>query len=264
MASLGKNLRQTLKKLACKTPVEQLVKRGVKEVKVVGLDHIVSLIEEAVHRSMRNKLMGMERAQLAGETREEFLRLLENHQSLQRSHDEVVREKELAEEELDQMRRQLNSQNQLLQEKLAHAELDLRAQYEGENNEIVERVNEVFRQLSTDPDAEIHGLRNRMLELVMHLVGEERKSAMAARQSAHDKEVEVLERRIDKLRGNLEATERSLAGLSNGEQVDPGISSIYREVQGLNRQDDQFERKQDLMADIFRANVALQKGTTDI
>lgn len=263
MASLGKNLRQTLKKLACKTPVDQLVKKGVKEVKVVGLDHIVSLIEEAVHRSLRNRMVGMDRAQLAGETREEFIRLLESHQTLQKSHDEAVRKTQEAEEELDQLRRQLSDQKHQLREKLAHAEEDMRAKYEGENEEILERVNELFLETSDDPGAEVGDLRNRVLELVMHLVGEERKTAVAARQAAHDREVEVLERRIGKLKGNLEATERSLAGLSNGQQVDPGISSIYREVQGLDNGDVQFERKRTLMADIFRANIALQKGVVD-
>ena len=129
--------------------------------------------------------------------------------------------------------------------------------------EILERVNELFLQLSEEPEAGVGDLRNRVLELVMHLVGEERKTAIAGRQAAHDREVELLERRIGKLKGNLQASERSLAGLSNSGQVDPGISSIYRDVQGLGAQDSNLDRKRSLMADIFRANVALQKGAVD-
>ena len=68
MAGIGKNLRQHLRKLACKTPVDQLVKRGVKEVKVLGMDHIVSLVEEAVHRTLRTRLMGLELESYADST----------------------------------------------------------------------------------------------------------------------------------------------------------------------------------------------------
>ena len=102
--------------------------------------------------------------------------------------------------------------------------------------------------------------KDQTVELVMHLVGEERKTTIAAREAAHDSEVELLQRRIHKLKGSLEATEHNLARLSDGEQVDPGISSIYRQVQGLDQGDTHLKRKRTLMADIFRANVALQKG----
>jgi chromosome segregation ATPase len=260
VGTLGNSLRQHLRKLACKTPVDQLVKQGVKEVKVVGLDHIVALIEEAVHRTLRSKLMGLERDQLAGATREEFLRLLQSHQTLQRTHDEVLRRKTEAEEEIDQLRRQLAAHNAELREKLATAERELRAQYEGENNEIIEKINGVFLELSTKPDVAVTELRNRVVELVMDVVGRERSEAMAARQSAHDREVELLERRINKLNTTLQETEQRLVHMASVDHLDPGISSIYRDVQGLSSSDRLYAKKKDLMSDIFRANLTIQKG----
>jgi len=45
--------------------------------------------------------------------------------------------------------------------------------------------------------------------------------------------------------------------------IDEGISSIYREVQGLDNADLQHTRKKELMAEIFAANLKLQrKGGT--
>ena len=260
VGTLGNNLKQHLRKLACKTPVDQLVKQGVKEVKVVGLDHIVSLIEEAVHRTLRTKLMGLERDQLAGATREEFLRLLQSHQTLQRSHDEALRRKSEAEDEVDQLRRQLTAHNAELREKLASAERELRAQYEGENTEIIDKINGVFLELSTKPNVAFPDLRNRVVELVMDVVGKEREEAIVARQSAHDREVDLLERRISKLNTTLQETEGRLAHMASVDHLDPGISSIYRDVQGLSSSDRLFAKKKDLMSDIFRANLSLQKG----
>lgn len=257
VTSLGKNLRQSLKQLARKTPVDQLVRRGVKQVNVVGLDHIVSLIEEAVHRSLRNKLMGVERVQVAGAAREEFLRLMASHEKLERSHDETVRQKVRAEEEIDELRLQINEQGNLLREKLEEAEQGLRAVHEGENSDIVEKINEIFMELSKEPGAEIPELRNRVLELVMDIVESERQVATKARQVAHDREVDLLQRRISKLKHNLVETENQFVG---GEAGDDGISSIYREVQGLNAGDGQFARKRELMTTIFQANLELQRS----
>ena len=42
--------------------------------------------------------------------------------------------------------------------------------------------------------------------------------------------------------------------------VESGISSLYREVQGLSTDESQYEKKKGLMDDIFQANMALQQG----
>ena len=41
--------------------------------------------------------------------------------------------------------------------------------------------------------------------------------------------------------------------------MEAGIASVYREVQGLSDADNQFGKKKELMADIFAANLQLQK-----
>ena len=50
------------------------------------------------------------------------------------------------------------------------------------------------------------------------------------------------------------------AGIHLSKQVDGGISSVYREVQGVADGDGQAGRKKELMAEIFKANLALQRG----
>ena len=56
----------------------------------------------------------------------------------------------------------------------------------------------------------------------------------------------------------LKAAEKVLADAQGGE-IDPGIASIYRRVQGLASNDDEYERKKGLMAVIYQANRRLQK-----
>ncbi|MEM7198951.1 MAG: hypothetical protein AAF628_01710 [Planctomycetota bacterium] len=263
MGTIGKSLRETVKKLAYSTSVDQLKKRGVNNVRVVGLDRIVALMEEAVHRSLRHKLMGLDRAQIAGETTEEFLRLLKSNKELVRSRDEALKQKQAVEGELDTMRRELEEQKQALRERLAEGELDFRAQHEGENVEIAMRVQELFTELANSDSADLPTLREQTLALVMDLVGNQRKATMEAHTAAQDSEVERLQRRIAKLTSSLATTEKKLVQVASLKDVDPGISSIYRDVQGLDEGDGHVERKRELMSDLFKANLALQKGETE-
>ena len=79
------------------------------------------------------------------------------------------------------------------------------------------------------------------------------------RRALQDREVGNLQRRIQKLNDTLAATEQRLASATSSKKVESGISSIYREVQGLDESDAQAGKKKELMADIFRANLKLQK-----
>ena len=151
MGQLRKSLRETLKKLAYSTSVDQLKKRGVKEVNVVGLDRVTSLIEEAVYRSLRNRMVGLDREQVADATASEFLRLLRSNRDLEESHAKVVKLQERAQGEVDELRLQLEEQKKALAEKLAEGERDLRAHYEGENSEIIDKVNATFKNLISPP-----------------------------------------------------------------------------------------------------------------
>ena len=41
--------------------------------------------------------------------------------------------------------------------------------------------------------------------------------------------------------------------------IDPGVASIFREVQGLSNSDEQGETKKAMMSAIFEANLNFQK-----
>jgi hypothetical protein len=71
-----------------------------------------------------------------------------------------------------------------------------------------------------------------------------------------DEQVEVLERRIAKLMGELAQAQDRIAQLEHS--TSGGIASIYREVQGLAPTERLFDLKRELMASIFEANLALR------
>jgi diguanylate cyclase (GGDEF)-like protein len=73
-----------------------------------------------------------------------------------------------------------------------------------------------------------------------------------------DERTDLLERRVAKLGAMLERTEERLRHvLQNG--GDDGVASIYRDVQGLDAGEGQFEHKRDLLKAIFDANLRMQR-----
>src|SRR5262249_2424991 len=118
LAGFKESLVQAVRKLAFKTSVDALKKRGIEQVSVLGMDRIVALIEESVYRSLRSRLVGMEREAVADATKAEFLRLLRSNEDLKREKSAIEQLKERAEEEVDQLRRDLAREQRTLDRRL--------------------------------------------------------------------------------------------------------------------------------------------------
>ena len=253
-------LKDALRQLAFRTSIDSLKKKGVEKVNVLGLDRITALIEAAVHKSLKSRLVGVERESVADATKAEFLRLLRSNEDLQRAKSEVEKQRERAEDEVDALRRELAQQQQALRVELEQQRLELADRYGQENAAIAQQVAEVVQSLAQQGAPLSTGtLEQRMMELVMHVVGAERQAAEQARQALRDREVDTMQRRIRKLTENLAVTEQRLQQVAAQKIVDGGISSIYREVQGVAVGDVQAGKKKELMAEIFQANLKLQK-----
>jgi Mrp family chromosome partitioning ATPase len=74
----------------------------------------------------------------------------------------------------------------------------------------------------------------------------------------HRREMDLLERRISKLTQSLTETEAALRRIAAAKNIDLGLSSIYRNVQGLTAEDSSFRAKKDLLRRIFQSNLELQ------
>ena len=70
-------------------------------------------------------------------------------------------------------------------------------------------------------------------------------------------QIDILERRVAKLRQMLGSTEEELHRLLREKGVDPGIKSIYSSVQGLSADSDSYAKKKDILGLIYEANVRL-------
>ena len=104
-------------------------------------------------------------------------------------------------------------------------------------------------------------VEQRIAGLVQARLALERRRVGEAKDEVYGSQMDKLERRLSKLNDALERTEERLsAGLLPG--VDTGASSAFRSVQGLSRDEPQYELKRDLMAQIFQANLELARWAT--
>jgi hypothetical protein len=88
----------------------------------------------------------------------------------------------------------------------------------------------------------------------------ERARLLALLNQVFSQKTALLERRLTKLKGHLKALEEAHRKLSEEKWIDPGIPSIYREIQGLSLTDNLFEKKKDILKIIFEDNLVIQKA----
>ena len=103
--------------------------------------------------------------------------------------------------------------------------------------------------------AGIQELEERVLRLARDWTEEALAKALAETQRVHTSEVDVLERRIQKLTKALEDAQAELVRSQAGHEIDPGVASAYRTVQGLR---DQHGAKRDMLEKLFEANLELR------
>jgi len=123
--------------------------------------------------------------------------------------------------------------------------------------ELVDKIQRIFAGVPSTPDIET--LQRQVVELAVKELYEERRKAVAAQMAEHRRQTEMLEKRISKLTSILGITEEELRRVMAMKNIDAGVASIFRTVQGLTAEDGQAETKKALMSEIFMQNKAFQK-----
>ncbi len=262
VGKLSQKLQEAVRKLSYKTTVDELKKKGIQRVNVVGLDRIVALIEAAVHRTLKQRIAGFDgierRGEIAERTREEFLKLLNSKETLERARDEVIEEKEVLEDEVVRLRDELRNTQSQLSNQEAKIATEERLRHAEDDEELQREIDEVMFKLGFAGNPKGEELVRSILSLTQVRLDAERQRVAEARRKEYQTEVELLNRRLSKLNGTLQETEKQLKAVMRAKNIDDGIASIYKDVQGLDGADSHFETKKELMSSIFEANLRLQ------
>ena len=125
-----------------------------------------------------------------------------------------------------------------------------------EGDTVEERIRSLFRALGPRTN-ELEALERDVIAAIETSLREAR--ARNTSEVDRERHIDVLERRLAKLKQLLEATEEELARMIQEKSIDPGIASIYRQVQGISPAVRDYQRKRELLGLIYQANVELLK-----
>jgi len=123
--------------------------------------------------------------------------------------------------------------------------------------QLVDKVIELFRREPHQSEGLLR-VEKEVIALLRFEIAEWKESSSAEGLMEAKQTIGMLERRVQKLTQGLDLTENELKRVAQMKNIDLGVASIYRNVQGLSSDDDNHEQKKEMLKDLFEANVAFR------
>ena len=171
--------------------------------------------------------------------------------------DRYVR-REAAQDVIENLRQELEAEARLIREQQATVAAPTPVIEDLPRRTVTEAIRVLFRAFP-EPSNALRELEEEVVAQALESVRHARDHAVAEKVEEHARQVDVLERRINKLKELLDTTEEELLRIAQHKGVDSGIASVYRTVQGLSEKEHDFERKKEMLTILFEANVELRK-----
>jgi len=237
-----------LRRWSFPTTPEELASSGATRLRRIRREYLVVLIERATRRALLEGEVDVrpdDPLRVSASAREHFLRLVGG---------ESEKSDELEQRARDELRRLHGA----LAERRRELDHLSRTVPEARERELERGLYDLFVEWEGS-ERTLHSLRRGVSQLVLRELAAERKIARESRLREYREEIDQLERRIVKLAALLDERDVELVRLALAQAGDPGVPSIYREVQSLDRSDPHAERKSELMRSIFAANLRMRE-----
>lgn len=251
---LNEALCDALREAGRATSLEELKRRGLGQVHSLSTAQLSRLIEMAVNRTLLKRAAGAgdnEHRELVEGVEGELRRLLRAHLQLEETRGRVTAVRRELEQDLDGL-----SGGGAAAPALGRALAQVEARASGQ---LEARLRELFAEQRAGRAAPEETEARAIVAARAALDQTAREAAQVAVESQR-RRTGVLERRIRKVLRFLRETEEALAGAARN--LDQGIPSAYREVQGLAEEDPQRLHKLELLREIFTANLRLAARAT--
>lgn len=255
-------------------PAKPGAQAGGQKLNLVGRDQFARAVSAAVRHGIETHFEGADPARIeaaVNTAKSGMVHLLRREskavrglpkaaflKDVKESKAKIEAERETAKRELEGLLGQLTSRRDEVGQMEANLVAESRLSGMEQDYELSQRVQAMFAALDDTP--ELREIRGQVTKLMLTQMQSERDKVIDAQMAEHRREVANFERRISKLTSSLELTEEELKRIAAAKGIDPGVASIYRDVQGLDAGAADYETKKELMSCIFEANLALQKG----
>jgi len=262
---LTRSLASLFRSRADTTSLKRLEREGIRTVGVLDLSQLEEIVGEAIERALGESARnGASPQRVAQDAQVEFLKLLGDPDRIGDRRDELSRASATLESDLGALQAELSQsrlaleQQQLQRERAAMD--DLREALDRSLREAFDRAGSSVAAASPEAAAAVAALhaplRGAMLSLLSSALLRSRPGAATPGET----EVELLQRRVKKLSAQLEETRELLERTRSARAADlEGVPSIYKEVQGLQGDEDRIEQRRALMRAIFEHNVELRR-----
>ena len=247
------------------TSLERLRREGHENVRVLDVATLDQFIAQAVERALPQGFDPATGEKVARAAQVEFVKLVGEKESLERTTTALRREQEHLERNAEQAREALGEAQAELDASLArkHGErlqgLLLRAE------ELIDGSLEPLREHTGEPlePGALDALRRGVLDQLKGLLARALREGRSTEGGPDSEEVALLERRIGKLNASLSEARQLLGRLQGGEEEDSGVASVHREVQGLRGDEADYEKRSSLLREVFQMNLELRQQTKD-
>ena len=238
-----------------------------RQLKMVGKESMHAMLDVAVSRALGADLPNLGREQvraLQERVREQFQELLsENARSVQgvskgrflsemdASRQQILRKRSQAEAEMGVLERQsaMLRSLYLVGGPRDGSSADFEVQLEAQFRKMSEEAGPAVRRSSFPAD---------LARSAAGMARAEWKSILDRYADNANDEIDQYRRRIQKLSAALTETEDALDAMSKLKEGDPGLSSIYRSVRGIDEDGAQGLQRRAILTSLFKRNKALQ------
>ncbi len=251
---------------------KEMIRESGRSLRHIGEARLMAVIAAAVRHAVKRTFGETREEQLvkaAGIAQRGFLHLLKNNgksvrgvpvsdfvKEVEESKRRILKQREQARKELERVTGELSSRREQMAAERDDFIEAKRADGVAFDSRLLDKLNELFDGMGDSP--EITELRGMVTQIAISSVQEERGKAVEDKLADHDAEVANYQRRIEKLTNSLSRTEEEIKRLAQMKDVEGGVASIYRTVQGLCDGED-VEQKQEMMTAIFEANLELRE-----
>ncbi|MGH9391556.1 MAG: hypothetical protein ACRD1Z_18295, partial [Vicinamibacteria bacterium] len=257
--------------------VDDLVKKGRKTISMLSREKIEELINQAVknivdkYRAMAAGISQVPLAQIEAESKQEFNELLQTYQQTAKAKTDLELSRQVLDVELEDLRKDLEKQKALADGRLSEeAEKALIVGFKEFERELDKQVAKVFekRKLILDQSetpeavAELKRVEDAIRPIISRLVTVERERF--AMSGGRDREIAMLEKRIEKLYAQIGAMENALRTISNSKLYsNQQIQNLLRQL-GLAQDDKYLEKKREMLKVVLQANKDIRQKAKDL
>jgi hypothetical protein len=249
--------QEALRQLGRLTTPEELRHRGVARLRSVKTSDIALLIERAVNRTLMERTIGPldadSMAEVLHAAENQFTRQLRDFEDLADSRRAVAEHRRETQVELAKLRASIEERRRAESAPGQHS-----VPRPDHERSLAREILACLQPLLRGGTLEGPGLD--VAEDLRALVRVHVAEALELQQREFQLETAKQERRVAKLVESLERTEQVLARVAASKDLEEGIESVFRSVQGLSHGEHGFERKQALLQSIFESNQSLRRS----